>query len=250
MEFDLFLDYLNFKNAKKKDKRTFCQYYCHLLFFNQQIINMFSCCSYCISIPFPLKIIKILFVFMIDLFINSILLNENYIFEKYNYFNENYNIENNKISSIKKKIILYAIKNGKIQITSSFFICLALHYIISALLNIRKQIYHLLKKDKEEPKEKIEKKRIEKIKNSIFCRINLVVIICLLIMIILSIYLTNFCIVYSGTVIDLISQSMTCFIILQIILFIICFIVSSLRYLGLKGDCPLLFLINKCLSGL
>ena len=250
---DLFLDYLSFKNAKKQDKRSFCYYYCHLLLFNQLFLNLCSCCSCSISesfIPFPLKLIKILFLCMINLFINSILTNNKYIIEKYNYFNEKYDIENNKIDSINNEIVLYSIKNGKIQIIISFFICLLLHYLLGCLFNIRKKIYILLKNEKLEVKEKINKKSFVKIKNSINCIFNCYAIICLLFMIAIFVYLTLFCIVYSGTIIDVISQSITCFIILQICPFVICFFVSSLRYLGLNGDCPLLFLVNKCLSGL
>ena len=247
-EYDLFLDYLSFKDAQKQDKRSFCYYYCHLLLFNQQLLNLLSCCSCSISesfIPFPLKIIKILFLFIINIFINSVLINNNYIIEKYNYFNEKYDIENNKINSINNEIIIYSIKNGKMQIIVSFFVCLFLQYIIGCLLNIRKKIYNLLKDEKKEVKEKININSIKKIKNNIICMINSFAIICILLMVVIFLYLTNFGYVYSGTIIDIISQSIACFLILQICPFVICFFVACFRYLGLQGNCSSLFLLNK-----
>ena len=256
---DLYLDYINFKEAKKIDKRSFCYYYCHLLFFNQLLLNLISCCSCNFSksfLPFPLKLIKLLFLYMINLFINAILTSDNYLIEKYNYFNNKYDIENNIININNNEKISYSIKNGKIQIIGSFFICLFLHYILLCFINIRKKIGQLLIKEgkNKEIKEKNEfknnKKQIEKIKSDMSCKFNYFFVICLLIMIVIFFYLTNICVAYNGTVIDIFSQSLISFILLQINPFVICFIVSLFRYLGLAGNCPFFFLINKCLSGL
>ena len=256
---DLYLDYINFKEAKKIDKRSFCYYYCHLLFFNQLLLNLISCCSCNFSksfLPFPLKLIKLLFLYMINLFINAILTSDNYLIEKYNYFNNKYDIENNIININNNEKISYSIKNGKIQIIGSFFICLFLHYILLCFINIRKKIGKLLIKEgkNKEIKEKNEfknnKKQIEKIKSDMSCKFNYFFVICLLIMIVIFFYLTNICVAYNGTVIDIFSQSLISFILLQINPFVICFIVSLFRYLGLAGNCPFFFLINKCLSGL
>ena len=151
ISYELVLDYLDFKNARNDDERTFCYYYCHLLFFNQLILNLFSFCKYSISIsfiPFPIKLVRILLLFLINVFINAILANNKYMIDKYNYFNKKYNIENNAINiSINEKIV-YSIKNGKINILLSLFICLGLQYILACLLNIRRKIAYLLMDEK------------------------------------------------------------------------------------------------------
>ena len=251
ISYDLLLDYLNFQKAKKNDKRSFCYYYCHLLFFNQLILNLLSCCICSISIsfiPFPLKLIKILFLYLINLFINVIMTNNKYMIDKYNYFNEKYDIENNEINPDINEKILYSIKNGKTNILISFIVYLVLQYILGCLLNIRKKIANILLDEKSRFGDK--DKKIIKIKDNLSCMINSFAIICLLIMIVILIFLTNYCVIFNGMIIDIISQSISSFIILQICPFVICFFVSLLRTLGLKYNCRLFFLLNKCLSGL
>ena len=260
---DLFFDYLSFKDAKDKDERTFCHYYWHLLFFNQLILNLLSFCSCNIAetyLPFPLKLIKLLFLYMINLFITAFLINDTYLLKKYNFFNEKYDIENNIVDISINEKISFSIKNGKNQIVISFFACLFVHYVLSCFLNIRKKVY--LNILNTEGKNKINKEEIktkktlkteigmkENIKYYLEKKVNIFMLICLLLMIIIFSFLTNFCAVYSGTEIDIIILSLTSFIILQIAPFIICYIVAVLRYLGLKADSKILFLINKCLSG-
>ena len=251
ISYDLLLDYLSFQKAKKTDKRSFCYYYFHLLFFNQLILNLLSCCIFSISIsfiPFPLKLIKILFLYLINLFINVIMTNNKYMIDKYNYFNEKYDIENNEINPDINEKILYSIKNGKTNILISFIVCLVLQYILGCLLNIRKKIANILLDEKSRFGDK--DKKIIKIKDNLSCMINSFAIICLLIMIVILIFLTNYCVIFNGMIIDIISQSISSFIILQICPFVICFFVSLLRTLGLKYNCRLFFLLNKCLSGL
>ena len=246
IENDLYLDYINFNEAKIKDKRSFIYYYYHILFFNQLLLNLFSSSFNKVSnsfIPLPIKIIRLLFLYMINLFINAILTNNNYLLKKYNYFNDKYNIKNNIINISNKEKISYSIKYGKTQITSSFFICLILLYIFGYLFNTRKKIAHLLTNGrKDEISEKYENKdeKIKKIKSNMILKFKFFIIISFIIMIIIFFYLTNFCAVYYSTVIDIISQSIMSFILLQICPFIICLIVSILRYIGLKYNFPLL----------
>ena len=212
---------------------------------------MFSFCKYSISIsfiPFPIKLVRILLLFLINVFINAILANNKYMIDKYNFFNEKYDIENNSIYPDINEKIVYSIKNGKINILLSFFICLALQYILGCLFNIRKKIANLLIDIKNKSGDK--DKKIKKIKDNLSCMIYSFAIICILFMIIIFFYLTNYCVAYRGIIIDIISQSVSSFIILQICPFVICFLTSLFRSLGLKYNCRLLFLLNKCLSGL
>ena len=154
---DIYLDHLNLKLAKKEDKRTFCYYYCHLLFFNQLILNLISCCSCNIAesyIPFTIKLMKFLFLYFVGLFMNSILTTNEYIIKKYNYFNKKYNIENNDINPNLSEKIKYSIFHGLKNIIISFCVCLFLKYILGVFLNVRRKIGNILIK---ESKEKMKK---------------------------------------------------------------------------------------------
>ena len=253
LEFDLILDYLNFKDARKQDKRSFCYYYCHLLFYNQLLLNLLSCCPCSIAesfIPFPLKLIKILFLYLINLFINAVLISNNYLIEKYNYFNDKYDIENNLISPMIKEKVYFSINKGKMNILISFCVCLFLQYFLGCIINIRRKIAKILISELKNEKKINKNQNIKKIENRMTCMIHSFVIICLLFMIAIFFYLTNYCAVYSGIAIDILSQSIISFVALQFWPFIICFFVSCFRYIGLKCNCHLFFLINKCLSGL
>jgi hypothetical protein len=252
LDFDIYLDYLSLKEAIKEDKRSFCYYYCHLLFFNQLILNLISCCSCNISesfMPFPIKLMKFIFLYLIGLFINAILTTNEYILNKYNYFNDKYDIENNDINPSLNEKVIYSISNGLLNIIISFCICLFLQYLLGCALNVRRTIGNIIIKENSESKER-HKINIRKIQNSMICKFNTFFILCLLILIVVFLYLTNYCAAYSGMAVDIIAQSVISFIILQICPFFICFLISCFRYMGLSCNCQLFFLIDKCLSGL
>ena len=182
---------------------------------------------------------------------NSILTTNEYIIKKYNYFNKKYNIENNDINPNLSEKIKYSISHGLKNIIISFCVCLFLKYILGVFLNVRRKIGNILIKESKVKNEKIlNKTNMRKIQKNMFCKFNTFFIFCLLIMIVIFLYLTNFCLVYSGMVIDIISQSIMSFIILQICPFILCLFISGFRSIGLKYNSQLFFLINKCLSGL
>ena len=133
--------------------------------------------------------------------------NNKYMIDKYNYFNEKYDIENNEINPDINEKILYSIKNGKTNILISFIVCLVLQYILGCLLNIRKKIANILLDEKSRFGDK--DKKIIKIKDNLSCMINSFAIICLLIMIVILIFLTNYCVIFNGMIIDIISQSIS-----------------------------------------
>ena len=251
-DLDIYLDYLSLKEAIKDDKRSFCYYYCHLLFFNQLILNLISCCSCNIAesfIPFPIKLMKFIFLYLIGLFINAILTTNKYILNKYNYFNGKYDIENNDINPSLNEKVIYSISNGLLNIIISFCICLFLQYLLGCALNVRRTIGNIILKEDSKSNER-HKINIRKIQNSMICKFNTFFILCLLILIVIFLYLTNYCAAYSGMVVDIISQSVMSFIILQICPFFVCFLISCFRYMGLNCNCQLFFMIDKCLSGL
>ena len=82
-----------------------------------------------------------------------------------------------------------------------------MQYILGCLLNIRKKIANILLDEKSRFGDK--DKKIIKIKDNLSCMINSFAIICLLIMIVILIFLTNYCVIFNGMIIDIISQSIS-----------------------------------------
>ena len=215
--------------------------YLEILCIKQHIINIFSCLyknfidaeSF---IPLQMKIIRFIFLLVINMSFNIILLQENYFIKKYNYFNYKYNLEKSVEENLiisKIEIINYAFKHCFKNSCISLILCLIIQLIIGfSFFRTKKKIDNII-----ENKEKIKQnqelnKEISKIKKLfiIFFIVNFILIL------FFSIYNIGFNMVYNKSVLDFIIPTIITFIMLQIIPFIISILIAILIYLGLKKD--------------
>ena len=245
------IDYLPFEEAKTKDFRSFFHLYWNILSLRHPIINLFSWISFFnitnSFIPFQIKIIKFVFMIMLNLFINTLILTQDYFQNKFYYFNNIYNIlhieRGNNISSSEK--IKYSMNNSFPRVLLGFIICVIIQELIEYIFFCeRKKIYNtffLKGFDNINNKANNMIKKI-KIKYYVFIFINFIM------MVMFFIYITNYCGVYVGGIFDFIGAGIWTFILLQIFPFISSFIISFLRYRGLKKVNKLIYKISQILS--
>ena len=233
------IDYLPFKQNKFKDNRTLIELYWHILSLKQPIINLFSFIKYFnitkSYIPLSIKINKLFFITMINLFVNSMTLSQTYFIKKYEYFSENYNIQNSDDVLKSHKIVQYAMGHGFGNAMLSFGICLVVFYLFEYIFfNIRRKINSLSME--ENPKlNRLNVKVIHLIKT---VRKKYLAYICIssFFMIVFGIYLINFSFVYPGGVLDYVSNSIITFIFLQIFPFITSLLICLMRYYSFKKN--------------
>ena len=244
------LDYSILPKAIELDKRTFCELYTHLLALKQPIWDMLSNIKALqinkSFVPLSMKIIRFVFMFCFNMFLNSLFLTQNYFKKKYNYFNNKYNIqfnENSKNISSSEKFG-YAIKNTIAFSISVFIICLVIQFIINYFFfNLRKKIWIILKECDDDKKEEI--KEMNKFFNDknyfyiVLSSINCVLII------FFFFYIINFSQAYKGGVLDYIGATFMTWLFLQIIPFISCLISALFRYYGLKNQNNRLYKLNQ-----
>ena len=216
---------MKYSNAIKYDKRSFCDFYLNQIKERQTIYYTFIKKNN----PLDQTSIKIM-VFISELSIcflsNGILMNEKYIYNNYNSKNKN---------------IDYFFKNGWLRIFISILIVILFDFLFN-LLNIpkKKMIIHIKTKS---DKKKLHDKLLEKYNMLKYCNL-IFIIINLLIMIFLLIFMITFNYVYSYSSIDLLLGSLITWFFIQILPFLGVLIVSTLRYVGIKSKCKLLFKIS------
>ena len=241
------------KAAEEKNIKKPMEIYIDVLCIKQHIINFFSCYfNKCLEkesfIPLQMKIIRFIFLIILNMFFNSVFIGEKYFVEKYNYFNEKYNLQQSadkdfKISTGEK--IGYSFSHGFINALKSFIICLIFQFFLGFIFfGTKKKVDYLIerKKDKEKPFDFGEyNTTMSKIKSLFitFFIINFVLLI------ILSSYLIGFNMVYKGSESDFLIPTLVTFILLQILPFIISIIITLLWYNGLKKENKTLVNIAK-----
>ena len=243
-------DYMTLTEAQSKDFRKFRTLYWNILSLRHSVINLFSCIklfqitsSYT---PIQIKIIKFIFMIVLNMFVNAIILTQDYFNNKFHYFNNKYNIlydELDNISSGEK--LRYGISHSFPRVLLSLIICLIIQGLIEyGFFRERKKIYSLfiLHGINEINKIVVDLMKKIKIKYYIFIFINFVL------MVIFFIYLTNFSAVYTGGILDFIGAGILTFILLQVIPFISSLILSLLRFYGLKNSNDILYSISQILS--
>jgi len=244
------IDYLPFKQIKFKDNRTFIELYWHILSLKHPIINLFSFIKYFnitkSYIPLSIKINKLFFITMINLFVNSISLSQAYFIKKYEYFSEKYNIQNSEDVLKSNKIVQYAMRHGFGNAMLSFGICLVIFYLFEYIFfNIRRKINSLSME--ENPKlNRLNVKVIHLIKT---VRKKYLAYICIssFFMIVFGIYLINFSFAYPGGVLDYVSNSIITFIFLQIFPFITSLLICLMRYYSFKKNSQGLYEFSQIL---
>ena len=237
---------IKFTDIIKKKEISFFEYYFKLLQLKQPLINLFSPIKSLKleenNIPTLVKIMRIISIFLLNIFFNIFHLTQKYFRKKFEHFNNKYNLlyKNNEIDISSNEIFGYAMGHAILSGFISFIICLIIQSIINIFIfNVRKKLNTItskkfLSKDKankerEQIKEihfifKYERKRYIIFFSSFFG-----------LMIIIFYLFINFCEVYHGGILDLIAGFLWTFIFLQIVPFIYCLIFALIRYKGIKN---------------
>ena len=251
IKYRLKYDYIPYIEAKKRDKRSFCDIYCHLLVLKQPILDVISDINFLefnkSFVSFSMKVIRELFYLSLNIFLNSLFLTQNYFEKKYIFFDEKYNLINFNETSENIKLnekIIYAIKHTYIYAIIIFLILSLLIFIINYnFFNMRKKVYIIIKQCKNDEKEEIKELNAFLLKYN--CYFIIISGINFIFMILFFFYMINFSEVYKGGYIDYITSSLLTWAFLQIFPFITCFISSIFRYCGIHKKCRKLYKLNQ-----
>ena len=205
---------------------NFLYYYWKLLSLKQPIINLFTSIEFLKTgesyIPLPIKIIRILFYLLTNIFFNSLHLDQQYFRKKFHYFEKKYNIIDiypEKIISLNERFI-YAFNHSIISGVICFIIC----FIIQSLLNY---FFFNSKNDilKLKNISNNNNRKILNLLNEYYKKYFLIVFSIKFIALIFICYsIINFTQVYTGGITDLIAGTIWTLIFLQIFPFIYCII--------------------------
>ena len=245
------LDYLPIQKAIQFDKRSLGIIYWCVFSFKQPLVNIFSFLEIFkvtkSCIPMQMKLIRFLFMLILNLFINSMTITQNYFKKKYEYFNEKYRLEESdnikiKINSLER--LSYAMKHCFPEVIITFIICMIVQFIINFIFfGIRRELCLISINEKRETINKAVQKLTYKTRTRyiIFAFINLTF------MIIFFVYLTNFSNTYSGGALDYIGAGIWTFIFLQILPIVSSLIIALLRYYGIKKNSERMYKISQVL---
>ena len=248
------LDYLPIEKAIKFDKRSFGILYWCIFSFKQPLVNMLSYLKILnitqSCIPVQMKLIRFLFMLILNIFINSMTITQNYFKDKYEYFNKKYQIEETDSDSIKIKIpplerLSYAMNHCFPEVFITFVICMIVQFIINYIFfGIRRDLCYISINEK---KEEIINREVQKIIKKVKVRYIIFAVINLILMVVFFIYLTNFSNAYSGGALDYIGAGIWTFIMLQILPIISSLIIALLRYYGMKKNIQGMYRISQIL---
>ena len=240
---------LNKKETESIENFSFCGFYWYLLGLKQPILNLTSSIKiFKITqsfIPSGIKGIRFIFMIGLNIFINALLISQKYISKKFNHFNEKYNLRFIELGMDvpTNERFSYAFKNTIVNSLISFAICFIFQAILNYLyFNIRNKIDEIIKNDNNVEEEIIDFLGI------VMLKYKFLFIIDIILMILFFCYMVNFSAVYRGGDLDYISASIMTFIFLQIFPFFICFILTLIRYLGLKVSSEKLYKISQIMA--
>ena len=221
---------MDYDDAIKKDKRTFCQYFYEKLKLNQIILNTFF-----IKDPLRPKALKILlFILEIDLylFINGLYFNEDYISQMF-------------IISSDEGIIPFIDR-----LMERFFyitvVGVILGYIIECFFLDEKKIKGILRREKENIL--ILKYEISRTIKNIIRRYNSFIILSFVISIFTLYYVLCFNNIYPSMKGEWIKSSVIIIITMQILSFLQCLLETCIRFIAFKSKSEKLYKISLLLS--
>ena len=246
------LDYLPLDKAIISDKRTFLNMFWSVFSYKQVIINCFGYFKFLkiteSFIPVQFKIIRFLFLLVLNMFINSMTITQNYFHDKYEFFNKRYHIDEEDFAKLKIdpfERLNYAMNNCFPEVFITFVVCEIVQFIINFIFfGTRRHMNNLalqinINEISDEVNNLVKK---AKIKYIIFAFVNL------LFMIVFFVYLTNFTNAYSGGALDYIGAGIWTFILLQLFPVVSCSIITLLRYYGIKKNKIGLYKISQILQ--
>ena len=210
------------------DKRKFCQFYWQQLQEKQNIINTFFSDHQFES--FPMKII--IFFFGIALFfaLNALFYSESYVSERF---------------YAEKITFIFFLKNQIYRIVYASLCAEIVNFLIHFLANSKDKIELLIKKEKSSDGFRIE---VVKVLKSMKRNYIILLIINYLFIIFFWYYLSTFCNVYKNSKWDWFEGSIITFIVIELLPFFYCLLITCLRFLGLKFKMEGAYKLSQCLS--
>ena len=192
-----------------------------------------------------MKIIRFIFMIILNIFFNTVFLSQNYFIKKYNYFNDKYNLE----KSAEKDLIIstndkvkYAFSHCIGNAFISFIICLIIQFIIGIIFfGTKKKIDNIIENKQKISQEEEYSTSMYKIK----CFFIIFFIINFVLVIILSSYVIGFNMIYDKSIADFLIPTFVTFLLLQIIPFLISIVIALIMFNGLKNDDKKLINIAK-----
>ena len=221
---------MEYDDAIKKDKRTFCQYFSDKLKSDQIILNTFF-----IEEPLKPRTIKIIF-FILDidlyLFVNALFINEDYVSEVFNS-----TVEESFFSFIPRSMdrFLYTTLVGVI-----------LNYITDCFFVEETKLKRILKREKDSVV--ILKYEITQILKTIKKRYLYFIIISFIITVLTWYYIFCFNNIYPHMKSDWIKSSIVIIFIMQILSILLCLLEAIMRFLSFKCKSEKIFKISLFLS--
>ena len=228
--------------SKKKDKRSYCEIYWHVLSLKQHIINFFSVCNCCniteSYVPLPIRLIRSIFLVILAFLFNILFLNQKYYSQKFRYFNKNYKLIAGTTDDVTfapgeikfteipgDKIWKYAFEHTFVNALIVLALLIVVQFIIGvAFFSLRK---YLFKRDDKSAITELESQT--KIKYLIFFIITIVLLI------IFMFTFIGFGGAYGGGFSDYFISGIISLIFLQIFPFIWSLIIALFYYIGIRG---------------
>ena len=222
------LNNCRYKEALRKDKRSFCKYYFNILIEKQIILSTFLNNS--IFYPFSLRIVLLLFTLSSFFFINALLFTEDYITNRYN---------------TKESLgFVYMLKNELSRTMYSSIIGMFIGKFLNMLTSSEIEFVKLTRSNKNKS---TYLQSFRDLVNDMRKKFIIIIIIVIILMMIYWYFITVFCFIYQNNQISWIESSLFSIGLNIIIPIILCFLIAVLRKIGLKGECGLLYSISVCL---
>ena len=221
-------DDMDYDEAIRGDKRSYCQYFFDKIRSEQILLNTFFKKE--ILKPMPIKIILLILNTDLYFIINALFFNENYISDLLDPKNDN---TWSFLNRIMDRIITLTI------------IGVIINYIIEFFFVEEKKIKRIFKVEKENML--ILKYEIVKIIKSIYIRYNIFIILTMVIMIFSLYYIFCFNNIYPSMKGEWIKSSLIIIAIMQVFPIFLCFLDTSIRFISFKCKSERLFRLSSIL---
>jgi hypothetical protein len=212
------------------DKRSFCAFYWNQLKIKHPLINTFIDID--VLEVFPIKAICFVLNVALLFTLNALLYSEEHISETFN----------NKTAK-SDLIALFTDEITRIVYVS--MISIVIDYMIDCLFSGKKRILTVIKREEDEEKMKkecMDTIKCMKVKNIIFLIVNFVI------MGFFWYYVNAFCNCYKNTVTSWIVSCFVTWGVLLVFPFVVCLLVTVLRFVGLKCKIEILYKLSLCLT--
>ena len=219
-------DDMDYDDAIREDKRTYCQYFLDKIKKEQIILSTFL--KQEILKPIPLKIVLLLLNIDLYLFINALFFNENYISDLLNFKKDTFG---SFINRLYDRIVIITITG------------VIINYVVEFFFIEDKKIRGIFKREKENII--ILKYEIVQIIKNIYIRYNIFNIISCLIMLFSLYYIFCFNNVYPCIKDEWLKSSFIIISIMQILPMFLGFIDTSIRFISFKFKSERLFKLSS-----